>query len=264
MTTKPVHVAVVNQKGGVGKTTTTLNLGVGLARSGFRVLAIDLDPQAHLTLGLGIDSDQVAAEKTVAVLFREPQRLPGLVADTAEPNLKLVPASIRLAREVESLYGVIFREVKLREALQAAPATFDYVLMDCGPSLGVLSVNALVAADRILIPAQPSMYSLDGLSDLLDTLHTVKNGSSGHDWRILLTMVSGQAEERNEAAAKMLRPISDRMLATRIRRTEAIERSQMRDGAQPGAVILERQSWNRGARDYRKLVKEILEVWPAR
>jgi chromosome partitioning protein len=254
---------VINQKGGVAKTTTALNLAVGLARSGHLVLAIDLDPQAHLTLGLQFDNSDLPADATVAGLFARGGTLAGVAVDTGEPNLKLVPSSIRLARAAEQFYGVIFREVKLAEALRAGAGDFDYVIMDCGPTLGVLSLNALVAANRILIPTQPSVWSLSGLSDLLDTIQTVKKDARDHDVRILLTMVSGRADERNQAAWTMLQPVQDRILRTRIHQTESIQRSQMHGEDRPGAVILEKQSWNRGARDYKQLVKEVVELWGA-
>lgn len=255
-------LAVINQKGGVGKTTTALNLAVGLATGGCKVLAVDLDPQAHFTQGLQIPGDDLPAERTVAALFDRGGDLNSLMVTTCEPNLKAVPSSIRLARAAESFYSVLFREARVRDALQPLKSAFDYVVLDCGPSLGVLNVNALVAADRVLIPSQPSLYSLDGLSDLLDTMQTVKRESADWDWRILLTMVSGHADERNRATARLLAPLSDRLLKTQIRRTEAIERSQFRDDERMSAVVLDRERWNRGAQDYRSLTLEVLAIWP--
>lgn len=257
-----VTIAVVNQKGGVAKTTTSVNLAVGLASNGYRVLLIDLDPQAHSTLALRIDSDEIGPEKTVASLFYE-GTLPGIMVDTIEPNLKLVPASIHLATAVESLYSVMFREVKLAKALQAVAADFDYVILDCAPNLGVLSINAIVAATNILIPTQLSMYALDGLNALLNTIEKLKQDREVYDWRIVLTKVQGHGKERQAAAWKILDPIADRILASQIRGTEAIERSQMTEDDEFMAVVLQRQSSNRGAQDYRSLVKEIATVWPA-
>jgi chromosome partitioning protein len=258
-----VTIAVVNQKGGVAKTTTSVNLAVGLASSGYRVLLIDLDPQAHSTLALRIDSEEIGAEHTVASLFYD-GTLKDILVDTVEPNLKLVPSSIHLATAVESLYSVIFREVKLQKALAAVQNEFDYVILDSAPNLGVLSINAVVAADKILIPTRPSMYSLDGLNALLNTIDKVKQEPTEYDWRIVLTMVKGYGKERQAAAWRILAPISDHILSTQIRETEAIEKSQMsEDEDEIMAVVLQRQSSNRGAQDYRSLVKEVIERWPA-
>ena len=259
---KMVTIAVVNQKGGVAKTTTSVNLAVGLASNGYRVLLIDLDPQAHSTLALRIDSDEIGPDKTVASLFYDGQ-IKDILIDTIEPNLKLVPASIHLATAVESLYSVIFREVKLDKALQAVTAEFDYVILDSAPNLGVLSINAIVAASKVLIPTRLSMYSLDGLNALLNTIEKVKQEREDFDWRIVLTMVKGYGKERQAAAWKILAPIADRILKSQIRETEAIEKSQMSEDEEIMAVVLQRQSSNRGAQDYRSLVMEILDVWPA-
>lgn len=257
-----ITIAVVNQKGGVAKTTTSVNLAVGLASNGYTVLLIDLDPQAHSTLALRIDSDEISAEQTVAALFHE-GRLADVMVDTVEPNLKLLPASIHLASAVETLYSVIFREVKLAKALEAVTEQFDYVILDCAPNLGVLSINAIAAADKILIPTRLSMYSLDGLNALLNTIEKVKLDPNGYDYRIVLTMVKGYGKERQAAAWKILSPLNDRILATQVRETEAVEKSQMNEEDVFMAVVLQKGSSNRGAQDYRSLVKEIVELWPA-
>lgn len=257
-----ITIAVVNQKGGVAKTTTSVNLAVGLASNGYTVLLIDLDPQAHSTLALRIESEAIGAEQTVAALFHE-GTLTDVMVDTIEPNLKLLPASIHLASAVETLYSVIFREVKLAKALEAVADRFDYVILDCAPNLGVLSINAIVAADKILIPTRLSMYSLDGLNALLNTIDKVKLDPNGYDYRVVLTMVKGYGKERQAAAWKILSPLGERILATQIRETEAVEKSQMSEEEEFMAVVLQKGSSNRGAQDYRSLVKEIIELWPA-
>lgn len=258
-----IKIAVINQKGGVGKTTTALNLSVCLATGGHRVLAVDLDPQAHLTMGLQIDSDELPVERTVAALFQRSAQLQPLIIPTSEKNLEAVPACIRLAKAAESFYAVLYREGRLREAFCEIAGNYDYVMIDCPPNLGVLTVNAIAAADVVLIPTQPSMYALDGLSDLLDTLETVRRGANHCDWRVLLTMVSGHAQERNETTQRLLAPLASRLLKTQIHRTEAIERSQMRDDRRLGAVVLDEKRWNRGAREYRQLTEEVVALWSA-
>ena len=256
-----ITIAVVNQKGGVAKTTTSVNLAVGLAADGYRVLLIDLDPQAHATLGLRVDSDEITSQQTVAALFYD-GTLNDITIDTSEPNLKLAPSCIHLATAVESLYSVIFREVKLSKALAAVSDQYDYVILDSGPNLGVLSINAIVAADKILIPTRLSMYSLDGLNALLNTIEKVKQTPEDCDYRIVLTMVKGYGKERQAAAWKILTPLADHILTTQIRETEAVEKSQMAEEEAFMAVVLQRQSANRGAHDYRSLVKEIKQLWP--
>jgi chromosome partitioning protein len=140
---------------------------------------------------------------------------------------------------------------------------FDYIIIDCQPTLDVLSINALVSADKILIPTQLAGHALKGLSDLLSTLESIKNGDP-YDWRILLTMVTGHGEDRQAQAVRILDPIKDRILETRIPRTEAIERSQMEsDSDEPLIPIVLSKTSNRGSQAYRALVKELLEKWPA-
>ncbi|HET6575112.1 MAG TPA: AAA family ATPase [Fimbriiglobus sp.] len=164
------RIAVINQKGGVGKTTTTVNLAAALAAAGHRVCVLDLDPQAHATTHLGAELgrgspsvyDVLVANKPLADVRRE-----------VEDRLWLVPSNIHLAAAEVELAGVVGREVILREALDADPGAFDYLLMDCGPSLGVLTLNALAAADEVFIPLQPHFFALHGLSKLLETTELV-------------------------------------------------------------------------------------------
>ena len=266
----PLILAIMNQKGGTGKTTTAVNLAAGLARSARRVLLVDLDPQGHATYGLGIDFDELPPEiPTVERLFSD-ERSPikNLVMHTCESNLDLLPADIRLARAAANLHVRNFRESVLQKALAAAAGDYEYIILDCQPTLDVLAINALVAATRAIIPTPLAGHALRGLSDLLSTIENIK-GEPGNkdkpdafDWRVLLTMTGGQGEERQGRAWKILEPVQDRILTTQIRRNEAIERSQMEaegnDGLTP--VILQKD-WSRGARDYRALVKEIETLW---
>jgi chromosome partitioning protein len=160
------RIAVINQKGGVGKTTTTVNLAAALAQAGKRVCVLDLDPQAHASTHLGVEPDGTLPSLYDVLVANKP------VADIRRPvgeNLWIAPADINLAAAEVELAGVVGREVILREALALDPEPFDFLLMDCGPSLGVLTLNALAAADEVFIPLQPHFLALHGLSKLLET-----------------------------------------------------------------------------------------------
>jgi len=164
------RIAVLNQKGGVGKTTTTVNLAAALARAGHRACVLDLDPQAHATTHLGIEPDGSLPSIYDVLVSNKP------IVDVRreiEANLSLVPSDINLAAAEVELAGVVGREVILREALAADSQAFDYLVMDCGPSLGVLTLNALAAADEVFIPLQPHFFALHGLSKLLETTSLV-------------------------------------------------------------------------------------------
>lgn len=255
-------IAIINQKGGTGKTTTAVNLAAGLARLDHKVLLIDLDPQAHATYGLGVDLDESDLPTISEVLGEENLPLADILLDTSEENLKLAPSDIRLARTARLMDSRTFRESVLKKVI-ARVEGFDYIIIDCQPTLDVLSINALVCADKILIPTQLAGHALKGLSDLLSTLESIKNGDP-YDWRILLTMVTGHGEERQAQAVRILDPIKDRILETRIPRTEAIERSQMEgESDEPLIPIVLSKTSNRGSQAYRALVKEVLEKWPA-
>jgi chromosome partitioning protein len=160
------RIAVINQKGGVGKTTTTVNLSAALARFGKRVCVIDLDPQAHATTHLGVEPN--GASPSIYNVLVTNQPLAEVRRRVAE-DLWLVPSDINLAAAEVELAGVVGREVILREALASDPEPFDFVVIDCGPSLGVLTLNALAAADEVFIPLQPHFLALHGLSKLLET-----------------------------------------------------------------------------------------------
>lgn len=165
-------LAIVNQKGGVGKTTTAVNLATAMAAVKKKVLLIDLDPQGNASTGLGFD--QAERERTSYELLSEEITLEECVLSTKVPNLFLVPATMDLAGAELELVTALQRENKLKNALQNAVGKFDYVLVDCPPSLGLLTLNALVAAHSVLIPLQCEFYALEGLSHLLKTIELVR------------------------------------------------------------------------------------------
>ena len=251
-------ISVINQKGGVGKTTTSVNVAAFLARMGHSVLLIDLDPQAHATVGVGVDPDACAGRTIGEVLLSEQLGLGSILVDTYLPALKLAPASITLSKADSLLHARHFREQRLLDSLQAVEG-FEFIVIDCQPTLGVLPVNAMVAADHFLIPTQPSAYAIRGLGDLLETLNSIKRGPRAWDYRILLTMVMTQASVANEAVDRILEPLRPRVLQTRIARCEALNRGQLQD--QPRDVGTFAPS-SRAARDYQQLTEELCRLWP--
>lgn len=268
-----ITIAVSNHKGGVGKTTTAINLAAGLAKAGSSVLLIDLDPQGHATIGVGIDleEDFGAASSTVADIFlNHKTTIKDVTVKTLESKLNLVPADIRLSKAAKQLHEKPLKEIFLARALDNEEQ-YNYIIIDCQPTLDILTQNALIAADKVLIPSTLEGFALKGLGDFLETVHEIDELRKVFlkevdylDWRVLLTKVSGHGDERNKTAQKVLTAINDRILTTQIRNNEAIQKSQMEsDDDQPISPVVLKKEWSKGARDYRQLVKEIQQVWPS-
>lgn len=251
-------IAIINQKGGTGKTTTAVNLSAGLARAGYSTLLIDLDPQAHATVGLGLEvNDSNGGREMGDILLAENASLESVITNTYIDRLKVVPSSIRLSKTASLLHSQNFREHRLNQALEGIKG-FDYFIIDCQPTLEVLPVNAMVAASHFLIPTQPAGYALRGLGDLIETLQSIKRRGRNWDWRVLLTMVMGQARVTNEMVEQMLEPVRERLLTTVIHRNELLNRAQTDDTPKD---IFEYDKHSRGAKDYQALVEEITKLW---
>ncbi len=264
-------IALMNQKGGVGKTTTTVNLGAALAEQGRRVLLVDLDPQAHLTINYGVEPTPDVVSLYNVLVDDEPERPLAEATRAVGENLWLVPSSIDLAAAEIELVTVLGRETILKrriDAAVAAGASYDYVLFDCPPSLGLLTINALAAATEVVIPMQPHFLALQGVAKLLETVRLV-NKRMNPKLRvtgIALTLFDGQAKLSTEivselnsfivnAAGKPL-PWADAVIfKSRVRRN-----IKLAESPSFGEHILKYDGGSNGAADYRALAKELIEL----
>jgi chromosome partitioning protein len=212
-------VACANQKGGVGKTTTVVNLGSYLALAGERVLVVDLDPQGNATSGLGLDRSVI--ERSVYDAVIDGARMGELTVTGPIPGLDVVPSAIALAGAEVELAPVEGRERRLARLLVEISVDYDYVLVDCPPSLGLLTVNALTAADSVLIPLQCEYYALEGLTQLLATLELVRDHLNPELFikGIVLTMYDGRTNLSADVAAEVRRHLGDRVFDTVIPRS---------------------------------------------
>jgi chromosome partitioning protein len=212
-------LAVVNQKGGVGKTTTAVNLSAALALLGYFILLVDLDPQGNSTSGLGISKSGLRL--TVYESLVAGGSIDSSIQRTAVEGLDIAPSDVRLAGAEVELVSSIARETKLRAALRSAQDRYDAILIDCPPSLGLLTVNALTAADACLIPLQPEYYALEGLSSLLTTIELVRKhlNPALTIAGVLLTMVDSRTKLSDQVADEVRRHLGDKVFQTLIPRT---------------------------------------------
>jgi chromosome partitioning protein len=251
-------IAVMNQKGGCGKTTTAVNLSACLVEQGFRVLLVDIDPQGHSTLGLGVKGETVA--RSVYHLLMQPEaRLRDVLLPTSMERLELAPANIELSSAQIELINVPGREARLRAQLEASDtaSAYDFTLIDCPPTLNLLTINALVASDCVLVPVQPHYYSLDGMRELFKTIDVVRERFNARLWvlGILPTMTDRRLKIANEMLSTLREYFKGQMF-----RTEIHLNAQLMEAPIFGEPACRYAPASRGAKDYAQLAEEVLEL----
>ena len=247
-------ISVANQKGGVGKTTTTVNLGTILAKRGKKVLLIDADPQGNATSGLGVEKD---VEKSVYDILVNDTEIEEVYQDTMIKNLKVCPSNINLAGAEVELVSMMSREQRLKEKLIKVKDEFDFILIDCPPSLGLVTLNAFTASDSVLIPVQCEYFALEGLGQLLNTINLVKKhlNKGLYIEGALLTMYDIRTNLSNQVVKEVKKYFENKVYKTVIPRNVKLS-----EAPSYGMPITLYDPKSKGAKSYDKFTKEFLKI----
>ena len=247
-------IAIANQKGGVGKTTTSVNLSTILAKKGKRVVLLDADPQGNATSGLGVEKD--TGKSLYDVLINE-EPVENTLQDTIEKNLKICPSSMNLAGAEVELVSQMSREHRLKEQLENVREDFDYIFIDCPPSLGLITLNSFTAADSVMIPVQCEYYALEGLGQLINTINLVKKhlNKSLEIEGAVLTMYDIRTNLSNQVVKEVKRYFDDKVYKTVIPRN--VRLSEAPSFGMPISIF---DPKSKGAKSYEKLAREFLKL----
>ena len=247
-------IAVVNQKGGVGKTTTTVNLSAALAKKGKKVLLIDEDPQGNATSGVGVNKKQ---EKSIYDVIINETELEETIVESSIKKLFVCPSNINLAGAEVELVPMMARENKLKAKLDLIKDKFDYILIDCPPSLGLLTINALTAADSIIIPIQCEYYALEGVGQLMNTVNLIKQQLNKELYieGVVLTMNDARTNLSNQVISEVKKYFKDNVYKTIIPRNVKLS-----EAPSYGMPITAYAPRSKGARCYEKLANELLKA----
>ena len=247
-------ICVGNQKGGVGKTTTCVNLGTALAQAGEKVCLIDLDPQGNMTSGLGVDKNEL--DNTVYELMLDECSINESMQQTVVDNLKIIASNVNLAGAEIELLGINDKEYILKTAVDYIRDDFDFIIIDCPPSLNMLTVNAMTTADTVLVPIQCEYYALEGLSQLIHTINLVQErlNSKLEIEGVVFTMYDVRTNLSNQVVENVRENLDARIYETMIPRN-----IRLAEAPSYGIPINMYDSKSAGAESYRKLAKEIIE-----
>ena len=247
-------IAIINQKGGVGKSTTAVNLSAALGEMGKQVLLVDFDPQGNTTSGLGVEKGQL--EQCVYDMLLNDVPVEDVIIPDVCTELDLIPATINLAGAEVELVSAMARESRLKDALESMRGKYDYIFIDCPPSLGLLTVNAFVAADNLIIPIQTEFYALEGVTKLLESMKLVKNrlNPALEIFGILLTMYDGRTTLSRQVAAEVRNFFGTQVFETIIPRTVKLS-----EAPSYGIPITQYDPNGKGALSYVSLAKEVVQ-----
>jgi chromosome partitioning protein len=247
-------IAVTNQKGGVGKTTSAVNIAYYLAKSDKRVLLVDLDPQGNATSGLGIDKSKL--EATMSEVLLQSATIDKAIIKTEHKNLSLLPTTSHLANTEVEMAALQHKFTRLKLALESVANQFDIIIIDNPPSLSLLTVNGLIAAKYVLLPVQAEFYALEGLGQLLETMKLVRKGMnpSLELLGVLATMMDTRTTLSNQVHAEIKKHFADKVFETSIPRN-----IRLAEAPSHGVPIGAYDRWSKGARAYKAVSKEVLD-----